>query len=123
MKSLNYPSRLSKVLLNLINNKYETESLDFRLVASTSKDLKSYVSLRLFLDDLFHRISIEEIHIPSLIDRKEDIPPLVRYFIDDYASTTEILHNLTHYGGCACHIAVLFVARKYKRTEKLHRKG
>ena len=70
----------------------------FRLlgqVASTSKDLKSYVSLRLFLDDLFHRISIEEIHIPSLIDRKEDIPPLVRYFIDDYASTTEILHNLS----------------------------
>ncbi len=84
-----------QVLLNLINNKYETESLDFRLVASTSKDLKSYVSLGLFLDDLFNRISIEEIHIPSLIDRKEDIPPLVRYFIDDYASTTEILHNLT----------------------------
>mgnify|MGYP001374047129 CR=1 FL=1 len=49
----------------------------------------------LFLDDLFNRISIEEIHIPSLIDRKEDIPPLVRYFIDDYASTTEILHNLS----------------------------
>ncbi|MEC7087881.1 MAG: sigma-54 dependent transcriptional regulator [Pseudomonadota bacterium] len=84
-----------QVLLNLINNKYKTESLDFRLIASTSKDLKSYVSLGLFLDDLFNRISIEEIHIPSLIDRKEDIPPLVRYFIDDYASTTEILHNLS----------------------------
>ena len=84
-----------QVLLNLINNKYSTESLDFRLVVSTSKDLKSYVSLGLFLDDLFNRISIEQIHIPSLIDRKEDIPPLVRYFIDDYASTTEILHDLS----------------------------
>ena len=41
------------------------------LIASTSKDLKSYVSLGLFLDDLFNRISIEEIHIPSLIDRKK----------------------------------------------------
>ena len=84
-----------QILLNLINNKYKIESLDFRVVASTSKDLKSYVSLGLFLDDLFNRISIEQIHIPSLIDRKEDIPPLVRYFIEDYASTTEISHNLS----------------------------
>ena len=84
-----------QILLNLINNKYKIESLDFRVVASTSKDLKSYVSLGLFLDDLFNRISIEQIHIPSLIDRKEDIPPLVRYFIEDYARTTEISHNLS----------------------------
>ena len=84
-----------QILLNLINNKYKIESLDFRVVASTSKDLKSYVSLGLFLDDLFNRISIEQIHIPSLIDRKEDIPPLVRYFIEDYASTTELSHSLS----------------------------
>ena len=84
-----------QVFLNLINNKYKTESLDFRVVASTSKDLKSYVSLGLFLDDLFNRISIEQIHIPSLIDRKEDIPPLVRYFIEDYASTTGISYNIS----------------------------
>tara|TARA_Y100000591_G_C21829519_1_gene698737 strand:- start:280 stop:1626 length:1347 start_codon:yes stop_codon:yes gene_type:complete len=83
-----------KVLLNLINNKYNTENLDCRIVVSTSKDLKSYVSLGLFLDDLFNRISIEQVHIPSLIDRKEDIPPLVRYFIEDYTRTTEISHNI-----------------------------
>ncbi len=83
-----------KVLLNLVNNKYKLVNLDFRLVASTSKDLKSYVSLGLFLDDLFNRISIEQIHIPNLIDRKEDISPLVKYFIEDYVVTTEINHTI-----------------------------
>ena len=83
-----------KVILNLVNNKYKLENLDFRIVASTSKDLKSYISLGLFLDDLFNRISIEQIHIPSLIDRKEDISPLVKYFIEDYSRTTEITNNI-----------------------------
>ena len=83
-----------KVILNLVNNKYELENLDFRIVASTSKDLKSYISLGLFLDDLFNRISIEQIHIPSLIDRKEDISSLVKYFIEDYSRTTEITNHI-----------------------------
>ena len=83
-----------KVFLNLVNNKYKLDNFDFRIVASTSKDLKSYISLGLFLDDLFNRISIEQIHIPSLIDRKEDISSLVKYFIEDYSRTTEIANNI-----------------------------
>ncbi len=83
-----------KVFLNLVNNKYKLDNFDFRIVASTSKDLKSYISLGLFLDDLFNRISIEQIHIPSLIDRKEDISSLVKYFIEDYSRTTEITNNI-----------------------------
>ena len=80
-----------KVFLNLVNNKYKLDNLDFRIVASTSKDLKSYISLGLFLDDLFNRISIEQIHIPSLIDRKEDISSLVKYFIENDSVTGQIM--------------------------------
>jgi len=83
-----------KVFLNLVNNKYKLDNLDFRIVASTSKDLKSYISLGLFLDDLFNRVSIEQIHIPSLIDRKEDISSLVKYFIEDYSKKTGVANNI-----------------------------
>ena len=69
------------------NNKYANKSDDLRIIVSTSKDLKSYVSLGLFLEELYNRVSVEPIHVPSLIDRKEDIPILVKYFIEDYYRT------------------------------------
>ncbi|RCL71521.1 MAG: sigma-54-dependent Fis family transcriptional regulator, partial [PS1 clade bacterium] len=75
---------VQRVFLNFINNKYANKSDDLRIIVSTSKDLKSYVSLGLFLEELYNRVSVEPIHVPSLIDRKEDIPILVKYFIEDY---------------------------------------
>ena len=78
---------VQRVFLNFINNKYANKSDDLRIIVSTSKDLKSYVSLGLFLEELYNRVSVEPIHVPSLIDRKEDIPILVKYFIEDYYRT------------------------------------
>ena len=78
---------VQRVFLNFINNKYANKSDDLRIIVSTSKDLKSYVSLGLFLEELYNRVSLEPIHVPSLIDRKEDIPILVKYFIEDYYHT------------------------------------
>ncbi len=75
---------VQRVFLNFINNKYANKSDNLRIIVSTSKDLKSYVSLGLFLEELYNRVSVEPIHVPSLIDRKEDIPILVKYFIEDY---------------------------------------
>ena len=75
---------VQRVFLNFINNKYGHKTLDCRIIASTSKDLKAYVSLGLFLDELYNRISVEPVHVPNLTDRKEDIPILVNYFIDEY---------------------------------------
>ena len=78
---------VQRVFLNFINNKYANKSDNLRIIVSTSKDLKSYVSLGLFLEELYNRVSVEPIHVPSLIDRKEDIPILVKYFIEDYYRT------------------------------------
>ncbi len=77
-----------RVLLNIINRKSDFSN-DFRLISSTSKDLKSYISLGLFSEDLFNRISIDQLHIPSLSDRKEDIPILIEYFLEDSISISE----------------------------------
>ena len=77
-----------RVLLSLINRKSDVTK-DFRLISSTSKDLKSYIALGLFSEDLFNRISIDQLHIPSLSDRKEDIPILIEYFLEDTISLTE----------------------------------
>ncbi len=77
-----------RILLNIINGKSSVSS-DFRMIASTSKDLKSYISLGMFSDELFNRISIDRLHIPSLLDRKEDIPILMDYFLENAFSVSE----------------------------------
>ena len=76
-----------KLFLTFINNKLGADNIDIRIISSTSKDLKSYVLLGLFLEELYNRISIEPIHIPSLTDRKDDIPNLVSYFISEYKNS------------------------------------
>ncbi len=55
---------------------------DFRLIGATNKNLPQMVREGRFREDLFHRINIFEIAIPPLRDRLEDIPLLVRYFVD-----------------------------------------
>ena len=52
------------------------------------------VSLGLFLEELYNRISIEPLHIPSLTDRKEDIPNLVKYFISDYKNSLGLEYDI-----------------------------
>jgi len=66
-----------------IGGKKELET-DLTLIASTNKDLHAGVVQGKFRADLFHRINLIHIHIPSLRDRKEDIPLLVEYFLEKY---------------------------------------
>ena len=66
------------------------QDVDVRIICSTNKDLRSYVALGLFLNDLFNRISIAPLHLPNLADRRDDIPTLTNYFLDQIASTTGI---------------------------------
>jgi len=56
--------------------------VDVRVVAATNKDLQKLVSEGRFREDLFYRIEGLKIHIPPLRERKEDIPILVKNFID-----------------------------------------
>jgi formate hydrogenlyase transcriptional activator len=57
-----------------------------RVVAATNRDLQRAISSGTFRSDLFYRLNVFPLQVPPLRQRKEDIPILVEYFIDRYAS-------------------------------------
>ena len=59
--------------------------VDVRVLAATNKDLKKEIEAGKFREDLYHRLSVIEICVPSLDERKEDIPFLVDYFVKQIA--------------------------------------
>lgn len=60
----------------------KTEKITFKLIAATNIDLRSLVKEGKFREDLYYRVSKAVIHIPPLIDRKEDIPLYVSHFME-----------------------------------------
>lgn len=57
-----------------------------RVIAATNKDLKKEIAAGNFREDLFHRLSVIVIHVPSLNERKDDIPLLAEYFVNEICS-------------------------------------
>ena len=55
--------------------------VDCRIVAATNKDLRKEIAEGRFREDLFHRLAVILIHVPSLNDRREDIPLLANHFL------------------------------------------
>jgi two-component system, NtrC family, nitrogen regulation response regulator NtrX len=58
-------------------------NVDVRVVAATNKDLLKEVEVKTFRLDLYHRLSVIIIHVPSLNDRRDDVPLLVDQFLED----------------------------------------
>lgn len=63
-------------------------NVDVRVLAATNKNLKDEIEKGTFREDLYHRLSVIVIKVPTLDDRKSDIPILVEYFIDQICSET-----------------------------------
>lgn len=61
--------------------------VNFRLIAATNKDLKSLVAKEAFREDLYYRLFVIPIHIPSLKDRKQDIPIITAHKMQQLADT------------------------------------
>ena len=62
-----------------------TQHVDVRIVAATNGDLGKLVAERTFRSDLYYRLNVFPIHIPALRERPEDVPLLVRYFVQKFS--------------------------------------
>lgn len=60
----------------------ETKKVNVRIIAATNKNLREMVKQGTFREDLYYRLNVINIHVPSLHERKEDIPLLAEYFLN-----------------------------------------
>ena len=58
-----------------------TEAIDVRIISATNRDLEQDMSQGLFREDLFYRLNVVNFHLPSLVERIEDIPLLAHHFL------------------------------------------
>jgi DNA-binding NtrC family response regulator len=70
--------------------------VDVRVLAATHRELRAAVAEKQFREDLYYRLSMVEIRAPSLVERKEDLPLLIGYFVERFAlQYGKIIRGLT----------------------------
>jgi len=92
----NIPADTQSKLLRVIQEKefmrlggVETLKADVRIIAATNIDLETAVKESIFREDLFYRLNVITIELPTLRKRTEDIPLLARHFLSHYADENE----------------------------------
>jgi DNA-binding NtrC family response regulator len=117
------PALQAKLLRVLQNQEIQrvgspaTRRVDVRVIAATHRDLSSMVKEQRFREDLFYRLSMVQIKLPTLAQRKEDLPLLERYFMKRFA-----------HPACTGFADQAFLARKRARAgeragKRLHDHG
>ncbi|HVZ80523.1 MAG TPA: nif-specific transcriptional activator NifA [bacterium] len=100
-----------KLLRVLQEKKFErvggtkTLSVDVRIIAATNRNLEKAIAEGKFREDLYYRLNVVPVFLPSLRDRREDVPLLLNHFIDKYNSengarfkaTPEVVAHLMNY--------------------------
>ncbi|PID35652.1 MAG: sigma-54-dependent Fis family transcriptional regulator [Rhodobacterales bacterium] len=80
----------SKILRVLVEQSFarvgghDKIKVDVRVISSTTRDLAAEIAAGRFREELFHRLNVVPIEVPSLMDRREDIPLLARHFIEGF---------------------------------------
>tara|TARA_B100001989_G_scaffold93229_1_gene64865 strand:+ start:284 stop:1645 length:1362 start_codon:yes stop_codon:yes gene_type:complete len=88
--------RLIKLLtenrFNRVNGKYSVE-VDIRIITASSKNIKEMIKNKLFSEDLFYRLNVVPIHVPSLKERIDDIPYFIDYFLENCSKSLGLQNN------------------------------
>jgi len=91
------PAELQTRLLRVLSDgefypvgAYASTKVDVRIIAATHQNLEELVLQGRFREDLFHRLNVIRIHIPPLRERKQDIPLLLRHFLQQAANELDM---------------------------------
>jgi DNA-binding NtrC family response regulator len=95
------PLELQPKLLRLLEEKKfdplgsnSSVSIDARIVCATNRDLRRLVESGLFREDLYYRINTITIRVPDLSERRDDIMPLARFFVEKYSLENQVAPKL-----------------------------
>src|SRR5499433_473711 len=84
----------NKILRVLVDQTFQRQGgttkveVDVRIISSTARNLEEEISAGRFREDLYHRLSVVPIRVPPLSERREDIPELIDYFMEQISATT-----------------------------------